>query len=667
MTKRAISFLVLLLAAPPGRVRAQENASKPDVLDMSLEDLMNVEIDSVWGASGYKQRINNAPASITIVTDDEIQRYGYRTLADVLRNVPGFYVATDRVYNYLGERGFGRPGDYNSRFLVLVDGHRMNDNVVGGAYIGMDFPISIDLIERIEVIRGPNSATYIASALLGIINVVTKRPGSTEDLTTSGEWASYGTYKSSVTYSHRFKNGLDALVSGTAYGSQGPEKLYFPEFDSPGANNGIARNADGAQADQLFMKLAYGDFALEAAYGFSRQHDPTAPFGTIFNDPTQRTDWSPGYIDLSYDRNFGGDWGYQARLYYDNDHYAGVYPVEEPLAGSLSRVLNQDVSHGQDAGASFAISKTVAGEKFIAGAEYRDTFQQNQGNYFAQPYYPVLDSRESSTLWGVYVQDEIPIRRHLVLDLGLSHDHYSTFGGTTNPRAALIYQPLESTTFKFLYGQSFRAPTALELYYAIPGTEEANPHLKPETAKTMEIVWEQSLRKGFQFMASGYYYPVRSVINAVTDPVSGVLVFENTGRVDLRGAELTLKHQSRYGFEAGISVSFEDAKNLDGGPLSNSPRWLCQANLSVPLAHRKLFASVDLQYVSPRRTQAGGIAGSYVVPNFTLMSRRARWDLSASIYNAFNDRYGDPASIAHQEDVIQQNGRNFRLKFTYHF
>lgn len=82
-----------------------------------------------------------------------------------------------------------------------------------------------------------------------------------------------------------------------------------------------------------------------------------------------------------------------------------------------------------------------------------------------------------------------------------------------------------------------------------------------------------------------------------------------------------------------------------------------------------MFASVDLQYVSKRRTEAGDYAGAYVLPNFTLYSKKVLkgWEASASLYNAFNKIYGDPASVAHPEDIIYQNGRNFRLKFTYHF
>jgi outer membrane receptor protein involved in Fe transport len=257
-----------------------------------------------------------------------------------------------------------------------------------------------------------------------------------------------------------------------------------------------------------------------------------------------------------------------------------------------------------------------------------------------------------------------------VLDLGLSYDRYSTFGGTTNPRAALIYQPFENTSIKLLYGQSFRAPTAFELYYAVPGSQEANPNLDPERARTMELVWEQSLTRGFRLVASGYYYPIRDVIRAGTDPVSGAIKYDNTEHVDLRGAEMTLKRQSRHGLEAAVSLSLQNARNLDDGrPVPNSPRVLGQASLSVPLLKGKLFASMDLQYVSQRTTLQGNHAPGYVLPNFTVFSPRALkgWEFSASVYNAFNETIDDPASVAHAEDVIFQDKRNFRLKFTYHF
>src|ERR1700676_4997298 len=144
-----LSFLPLLNATP---VLAQNKDDTPNLLDMSLEDLMSIEIDSVYGASGFKQKVTEAPASVTIITSEEIQKFGYQTLADILRNVRGFYVTYDRNYSYLGVRGYGPSGDYNSRIAVLIDGHRVNENIFDSAPFGTEFPIDVDLIDRVEFI-----------------------------------------------------------------------------------------------------------------------------------------------------------------------------------------------------------------------------------------------------------------------------------------------------------------------------------------------------------------------------------------------------------------------------------------------------------------------------------------------------------------------------------
>jgi outer membrane receptor for ferrienterochelin and colicins len=500
--------------------------------------------------------------------------------------------------------------------------------------------------------------------------VITKRPRDEKGLSISGERASFGTEQSRLTYGSRLNNGLELLLSGTYYGSDGQQRLYFPAFDSPATNNGIAQDADGGRAYQQFIKLDYHGWTLEGAYDSWQQRDPTASYGSIFNDPEENIGMNNGYLDLNYEHHFGGDWGYVARAYYDNDREMGTYPLDDSSSGGAPHVINHDPSSGQALGASFSISKTLPGDQtVILGAEYRDNFQQNQWNYDAQPYAEYLASREKSSLGGVHVQDEIPIRSDLALDLGLSYDRYSTFGGTANPRADLIYHPREGTTFKFLYGQSFRAATAFELYYAVPG-EEANPHLQPEKANTTELVCEQALSRSFRLSVSGYFYDVRDLITAETDPKSGSLIYENGEHAHLPGAEIAVSRQSRSGWEAGLSLSLQDA-DYPGSrvTLPNSPKVLGQANLSLPLFHKRLFASTNLQYVSRRETEAGKFAGAYVIPNFTLATQKAfrGWDFSTSLYNAFNDNYDDPASVAHVQDTIPQDGRSFRVKFIYRF
>src|SRR6202050_938569 len=119
---RSLVMLSLLPLFSPTRALAQTPPTAPDLADMTIQELMLIHIDSVYGASGYQQKVTEAPASITIITSDEIQRYGYRTLADILRNVTGFYVSYDRNYSYLGERGYGLPGQYNSSIALSVAG-----------------------------------------------------------------------------------------------------------------------------------------------------------------------------------------------------------------------------------------------------------------------------------------------------------------------------------------------------------------------------------------------------------------------------------------------------------------------------------------------------------------------------------------------------------------
>ena len=631
---------------------------------------MSIRIDSVYGASGFKQKVTEAPASVTIITSEDIQRYGYRTLADILRNVPGFYVNYDRNYSYVGVRGFGLPGHYNNTISLLVDGHRLNDNIFDGNVIGTDFPVDVDLIDRVEIIRGPNSSLYVASAFLGVINIITKRRQDVPMLSAAGAVASHRTYQGRVTYGNKFKNGLELLLSGSGYDSHGQDRLFFPELDGPATNQGIATNADGDESHQLFANLSWGGFKLQGVLGSREKGIPTAPFGSAFNVTDTKTIDVRSYLDLDYERKLGRGWSLTSRTYIDVFNNDGTYVYDYSAAGGPSRVLNQNFAHGKWWGENVNFSKQVSEtQRFSAGAEFRDNFQQDQGNYDELPFVQYFSDSRTSTVFSFYAQDEIHLRKNLILNLGLRYDRYSTFGGTTNPRAALIYNPWEKTTFKFLYGQSFREPNLFELYYVAPGNE-ANPSLRPETVRTMELVWEQYFANHFRVTASGFYYPIHGLINQQADATNGNAVFVNAGSLNLRGLEVALSRSLPRGLEGTASYSFQEATNTSTRmAVTNAPKHLVQAGLSVPLVAQKVFASMDLQYVSERVTLAGPYAGAYVVPNFTLFARDVskRWEISASLYNAFNQRYADPSGNGLVENVIVQDGRGFRVKVGYKF
>ena len=143
-----IIFLLAAITAASAQTSGDPKPSQSDLTEPSISDLMKIRVDDVYGASKYRQKVTQAPSSVTIINSDDIRRYGYRTLADILRSVRGFYITYDRNYSYVGTRGLLRPGDYNSRILLLVDGHRMNEPVYELMYIGREFPIDVERPHR---------------------------------------------------------------------------------------------------------------------------------------------------------------------------------------------------------------------------------------------------------------------------------------------------------------------------------------------------------------------------------------------------------------------------------------------------------------------------------------------------------------------------------------
>ena len=140
--------------------------------DMSLEQLMNV---SITGASKYVQKQSEVAAAVTVITRNDIRAYGWRTLSEILTSLPGVFATYDFSYNYIGVRGFNVLGDFNTRILVSINGNRINDATYDQGPMGRDFPLDVDLIERIEFIPGPGSAVYGQNAMLGVVNIITRK------------------------------------------------------------------------------------------------------------------------------------------------------------------------------------------------------------------------------------------------------------------------------------------------------------------------------------------------------------------------------------------------------------------------------------------------------------------------------------------------------------
>ena len=151
---------------------AGAQTSTKELADLSLEQLLGTKITS---ASLHEERLEDAPASVTVISADEIRRFGYRTLAEALAYVRGIYIDSDHTYVSAGIRGFSLPG-FETRYIVLLNGHNIAENISEATFVGADFPLDMDLVERIEVVRGASSALYGSSGMLATINVVTTNP-----------------------------------------------------------------------------------------------------------------------------------------------------------------------------------------------------------------------------------------------------------------------------------------------------------------------------------------------------------------------------------------------------------------------------------------------------------------------------------------------------------
>jgi len=663
---RRLALASLLAAAFLPSAHADTDAAGIDLSELPIEQLMTIE---VYSASKFVQKMSDAPSAVSVVTAADIRAFGWRTLADILRSMRGLHVSYDRNYSYLGARGFLRPGDYNTRFLLLVDGVRLNDSVYDQGAIGTEFLLDVDLIDRVEFVPGPGSSIYGANAFFGVINVITRRGRDIGGVRLAAEAGARHAAKTRLTFGRRGGEGVELLLSASAFSTRG-EDVYFAEFDAPATGNGIARRLDYDRGQSVFAKAAWRGFNLTLARSERTKGMPTASFGQAFGDSRAKTVDEQGFIDLGYHSRGAGDSQWSGHVFAGRYDYLGDY-----VHDAASPFINRDGSHARWWGGEFKWLHTGwDGHKVIAGFEFRQDERRNQYAYDTDgtTVHVLLDDRRQGDRMGIYVQDEIALRGNVLLNLGLRHDRNSITGGMWNPRAALIWKPVASTSVKVMAGSAFRAPNAYERDYVLGGEggQKANPLLGAERIRTLELAVEHNLAAEARVTASLFRNVVSNLITQTLDEEDGLLIYRNMHRAEARGAEAEIEKLWPSGAKLRASVSLQRAVDgRSGEELANAPRRLAKLNLSVPLAGTRAASGFEMQYLSKRRTLAGQAVAGYAVANWSVFLNDVLpgLDVTAGIYNLFDRRYADPGGEEHVQDRLFQDGRTWRAKLIYRF
>lgn len=655
-----ITLLALLLAA----AWSAPVAAKVDLDDLSLEDLLNV---TITGASKYEQRQQEVAAAVSVISRDEIRAFGWRTLGEALNSLPGVHLTYDRQYTYLGTRGFGLPGDYNTRVLLAINGNRLNDGNYDTALIGREFPLDLDLIERIEFIPGPGGAVYGQNALFGVVNIITRTGASVNGLELAAGYQSPQALREGrVTYGKQLDNGLDVLLSANGVRARGEDLFMVYPGGSP--DSGTARGLDGLRDEAFYAQLAGGAWSFNFAYRDYRKDDPT---GSFFSDPLVAGQYQR-------DRSMLGQMQYQDRYAGDTLHLlARVFMGQHRYSGlfSFDRVPHFATGSSDWHGVEARLLSTAwAGHKLMAGFEYQDITRRDQTNINLTDPADPDNVRITGKGWrmGVYVQDEWALTPQLSTTLGLRADRNSDTGTAFSPRAALIWTATPDTTLKALYGRAHRAPNAYERDYYDGLAQVANPGLAGETIDTLELVADHRLRQDLQLRASLYRWKMEGIITLSPYPLDPTLgQYQSGEQVNATGVELSALKTWAWGGRLRGSLSRQAVSYASGGGLINSPRLLGKLNFSGPLMNTGLLLGYELQYDSQRQTVGGHKLDGYWLSNLHLTA--GKWakglEVSLGLYNLFDTRYEHPAALGtiNWQNALMQDGRSVRLKVTYQF
>lgn len=640
---------------------AAANAADSNLL--SLEALMETTVTS---ASKYSQRQHETAAAVSVITRSQIKAFGWRTLDQALASLPGIHITYDRQYTYLGTRGFGLPGDFNTRVLLAINGNRLNNVVYDSAFIGREFPVDMDLVERIEFIAGPGGAVYGQNAMFAVINVIT-RSGSQVD---GGELTTLamddtGAAAGRISWGKVLDNGIDVVFSASAMRARGEDLfMNFPGAGLDGEDvSGIAYGQDGEEDKEFFTRIARGSWAMDLSLGDRSKDDPTASYLAAPLAPGAYERDISKLMQLRYENNFRDDTlTFMGRVFWGSENYSGqlYYPFSDYKSYGFSEWYGTEFN---------VLYQGLDKHKFLLGVELQDNPRMDQVDEIISTLIPDRIIEDTGYRAGLYVQHEWQLTDKLASTLGLRSDRNDITGTNLSPRAALIWQITPATTLKTLYGRAHRAPNGYEKDYENEQRKTHDLKVAGETIDTYELLADHQLTHELSLRGSAYKWRMQNIQTLITDPDTGLSIYEPGDDVDAVGLELSARLNTSRGYNVIASLARQDVAYRTDAPLLNSPDLIGKFAVSGPLPWWQLALAYELQYDAERLTGNGRVLDANWLSHLNLSTDQwiNRMDLSLSVRNLFDQQYEHPAAESNWQNALMQDGRTLQFRMDYRF
>ena len=686
---RHVGRVIAIVSMFSGTVAYARSDPPADTMDLLAQENL------VYSASRYVQTLAQTPANVSIITRDDIVRYGYRSVPDALKSLPGVYDAASQ-WPALGVSGVAVPGDFGSRILYLINGMPIYEPTYGGFFL--DY-LDIESIERIEFVKGAGSALYGSGAVMGLVNLITHSAG---DGSVRRAALAMASHKSGKAYfsGQRRSESLHAFAAASATYSEG-RTLHLPEFEDADIGTvrfqGISSRNDRSDSVRLFARLTSGPAWLQMLVVDGSKRDPLASYGSAFNARLLLREAMSAF-ETGVTRELANGGQLTGRLYAFGASERGDYPyARSGRRGDPASYINRSDLASAQLGGEIRYDRFIApGHHVLAGLEIKHinyTHQVGDQPGLARSGVLSVDSRSGYNQWALFAQDEMPLGPGRLF-LGARLDSYQGFSAgvksRVSPRLAYVQDVAPGMTAKLVYGEAYRAPTIYESRYQdgrpAASTIWTNGDLRPELSRSFEALLIGQTKAGLAWRASAYYKRLQDTPVQVLIPVlDGVACgLGNQVCIQYRNAE---QHQNTLGIELDARQRHSDGGDLyaslvlkrgdgEGGELASSPRRQLKAGISSMLPWHAMNAALEARYIGPVQGRIDpAIAVRDKIPgyftfNAVLNAPRlgGGWSASAGVDNLLNRRFATVASRELQPlRRVPADGRNVVVRLQRDF